>query len=239
MTALNYLHFDHFSFDYSPTWPLFKDFSLSIPKNQWLGILGPSGIGKSTLLHAIARHFQTTLNVAVLPQQNSLLPWMNVLDNVLIGDRLRGQCRASNKNKAQQFLNDVGLREYANKMPRALSGGQSQRVTIARTLYEESDLVLMDEPFSSLDAITKQEIQDCAQHYFKNKTIILVTHDPLEALRLCHHIIVLKGTPAHYVDPLILHSPMPRKLNDVDVVSNYEGLMAELHRAKQREKESS
>ena len=164
---------------------------------------------------------------------------MNVLDNVLIGDRLRGQTASSNKIKAQQLLQEMGLAGFANKMPRALSGGQSQRVTIARTLYEESDLVLMDEPFSSLDAVTKKEIQDCAQLYFKNKTVILVTHDPLEALRLCHQIIVLKGMPAHYADPLILHSPMPRTLDDHDVAQNYEELMSELYRAKRSEKDAS
>lgn len=236
MTKLKYLHFDHFSFNHSPNYTLFKDFSLTIPTQHWLGILGPSGVGKSTLLHAIARYFQTQLRISILPQKNSLFPWMSVLENVLVGDKLRHQ--PPNIDKALALLKKMGLANFANQMPNKLSGGQSQRVTIARTLYEESDLILMDEPFCSLDAITKQEAQDCAQQHFSNKTVVLVTHDPFEALRLCHQIIVLKGTPAHYKNPLLLHSSTPRKLEDQEVLQNYEALMSELHHAKQSEKDA-
>ena len=235
MTALNYLNFDHFSFSYSPTRPLFKDFSLSIPKNQWLGILGPSGVGKSTLLHAIARQLQEKqpeLHLALLSQQNTLLPWLTVLDNVRIGDLLRDE---RTLGQAEEILVQLGLQDFMHVLPKQLSGGQAQRVIIARTLYEKSDVVLMDEPFSSLDAITKQQIQDLAYHYFQAKTVILVTHDPLEALRLCHQIIVLKGKPVHYDKALTLNSRAPRKLNEKEIIEYHDLLMNQLMNAKNEE----
>ncbi len=227
--------FEQFSFKYPESQFLFEDFSLPIPKNHWLGILGPSGVGKSTLLHAIAKQIQLkspALRVALLPQASTLLPWLNISDNILIGDLLRGGVTSSSRIKARNLLQEMGLANQGMKYPRQLSGGQCQRAIIARTIYEESDIVLMDEPFGSLDAITKQEIQDCAQKYFAEKTVVLVTHDPLEALRLCHQIIVLKGKPVHYDDVLQLHSPMPRKLDDHEVVQNYDMLMDKLLFAK-------
>lgn len=235
MTAINCLHFDLFSFDYSSASPLFKDFSLTIPKSQWLGILGPSGVGKSTLLHAIAQKIQKNqpdLHLALLPQQSTLLPWLSVLDNVCAGDLLRGEPLS---NHAKEILAQLRLQNFMHKLPKQLSGGQTQRVIIARTLYERSDIVLMDEPFSNLDAITKQQMQDIAYHYFKNKTVILVTHDPLEALRLCHQVIVLKGRPVHYDTTLNLNSAAPRKLNEKEVVEYHEKLMNQLMNAKKEE----
>ena len=235
MTALNYLNFDQFSFDYSPTRPLFKDFSLSISKHQWLGILGPSGVGKSTLLHAIARQLQEKqpeLHLALLSQQSTILPWLTVLDNVRIGDLLRDE---SSPGQAEEILAQFGFGDCMHVLPKRLSGGQVQRVIIARTLYEKSDVVLMDEPFSSLDAITKQQIQDLAYHYFQHKTVILVTHDPLEALRLCHQIVVLKGKPVHYDEMLTLNSPAPRKLNEKEIIEYHDLLMNQLMNAKNEE----
>jgi len=235
MTESNNFHFDHFCFNYSSTSLLFKNFSLEIPKNQWLGILGPSGVGKSTLLHAIAQRIQKKqpdLHIALLPQQSTLLPWLTVLENVQVGHLLRGE---QTSHRAKEILTQLGLQNFMHKLPKQLSGGQAQRVIIARTLYEKSDVVLMDEPFSSLDAITKQQIQDLAYHYFKNKTVILVTHDPLEALRLCHQIIVLKGKPVHYDATLNLDSVAPRKLNEKEIISYHELLMNQLMNAKKKE----
>lgn len=227
--------FEQFSFKYPTSEFLFKDFYLPIPKNRWLGVLGPSGVGKSTLLHAIAKQIQLKspeLRITLLPQASTLLPWLNISDNVLIGDLLRGEVTSSSRIKARNLLQEMGLANLGVKYPGKLSGGQCQRAIIARTIYEESDIVLMDEPFGSLDAITKQEIQDCAQKYFAEKTVVLVTHDPLEALRLCHQIIVLKGKPVHYDDVLQLYSAMPRKLDDHEVAQNYEVLMEKLLLAK-------
>lgn len=234
MSLSNNILFERFSFKYSPSQHLFKDFNLSLPKNQWLGILGPSGVGKSTLLHALANFIQekhSALHIGLLPQQNTLLPWLKVIDNVCIGSLLREENLSDRQKNAKNILKQVGLENCASAYPQQLSGGQAQRVIIARTLYEKSDVIFMDEPFASLDAITKQQVQDVAHHAFQDKTVLLVTHDPLEALRLCDHIIVLQGQPVSYDAPIILNSKAPRRLNDQEIVLHYEILMEKLKHA--------
>lgn len=236
MLTENHLMFDQFSLKYSESEFLYQDFSLSIPTNQWLGILGPSGVGKTTLLHAIAKHFRTIhprMKISLLPQKTTLLPWLSVLDNVLLGEYLRGSIENSSYIEARDLLIKVGLNHLALQKPKQLSGGQCQRVIIARTMHEDSDIVLMDEPFASLDAITKQEIQECALQHFKHKTVILVTHDPLEALRLCDQIIVLQNKPVRYDTMLQLNSAKPRNLDHPEVMQHYQTLMDQLVTAKQ------
>lgn len=215
---------------------LYDNFFLTIPKGQWLGILGPSGVGKSTLLHAIAnfiQHQHPENSVALLPQHHTLLPWLTVLQNIHLGSLLRAENMPECSVPTQSILQQVGLAQHALAYPHQLSGGQAQRAIIARTLYEKSDVVLMDEPFASLDAITKQSIHQVAYHAFHHKTVVLVTHDPLEALRLCDQLIVLQGTPVAYETVLTLDSNAPRTLHHPEVVLGYEALMEQLtHAAK-------
>ncbi len=227
--------FDHFSIKYPGADFLYQNFSLSIPKNRWLAILGPSGIGKSTLLHAISKQFHTKyaeVSISLLPQNITLLPWMCNLDNVLLGDLLRGKVSASCQIKARNLLEKVDLNGISHAKPKQLSGGERQRVIIARTMYEDSDIVLMDEPFSGLDAITTQEVQNYARQHFTGKTVVLVTHDPLEALRLCDQIIVLHGKPVSYHESLSLRSDAPRDIENNEVMQCYPILMQQLIEAK-------
>lgn len=197
----------HFSYD---TKPLLNAFELSLPKSSWTSILGPSGIGKTTILRLIAGFipdFQSNqdLKIAYLPQSELLLPWAKAIDNVLIGNKIKNnQNKKDNKDKAIQIFEKLGLVDYMSYYPHQLSGGMKQRIQIARVLLEDADLVLMDEPFSQLDALTRIEANTFAKNCLKDKTILLVTHDPMEALRLSDQILILDGKPASIKDQLFL-----------------------------------
>lgn len=200
---------------------LFDRLSLSLPAGRISCLLGPSGVGKSSLLRLIAglahgaegRVLDETGRelagrVAYMAQRDLLLPWLSVLDNVLLGDRLRG--RTPRRERALALLGQVGLAERAESRPAALSGGMRQRTALARTLMEDKPVVLMDEPFSALDAITRFTLQDLAAQLLAGRTVLLVTHDPLEALRLGHEIRVLAGRPAVLGEPIEPAGAPPR-----------------------------
>ncbi len=189
---------------------LFENLELVIQKNMWTCLLGVSGVGKSTLLKLLAgltageaaTEFKCsdgsalTGRVAYMGQQDLLLPWLSVIDNVLLGDRLRSSPDAIRLGNAYELLDRVGLRAYAAELPAKLSGGMRQRAALVRTLMEDKPVVAMDEPFSALDAITRLKLQDMAADLLTGRTVFLVTHDPLEALRLGGHIFLMRGRPA-------------------------------------------
>ncbi|MEP2474262.1 MAG: ABC transporter ATP-binding protein [Paracoccaceae bacterium] len=183
---------------------LFAPIDLTLPAGQWTCVLGRSGVGKSTLLRLIAG-LETvgrfngditasdgetmTGRVSLMAQSDLLLPWLTVLENIVLGARLRGQ--APDMTRANDLLHRVGLAAYREKKPATLSGGMRQRTALARTLMEDRDIVLLDEPFSALDAGTRADMQDLAAQILHGKTVLLVTHDPTEAVRLGHQIVVL------------------------------------------------
>lgn len=221
---------------------IFDDLNLSLPENQWTCILGPSGVGKTSLLRLIAclpvgGETKSSCNIspddiAYMAQTDLLLPWLNILDNILIGFKLRGEkISAAQKSEAIVLLEKLGLSQLIKQKPHQISGGERQRAALARTLLESKKIILMDEPFSALDAITKYKLQALAAEYLKNKTILLITHDPLEALRLGHRIYVLAGSPAILSNPIELNSSIPRDIQDSDVQKAYKLLMLQLEKA--------
>ncbi|HET6469623.1 MAG TPA: ABC transporter ATP-binding protein [Geminicoccaceae bacterium] len=195
---------------------LFLNLRFRLDGGRWTCLLGPSGVGKTSLLRLIVGLIDGALvvtddrkgldgRVALMAQQDLLLPWLPAVDNVLLGHRLRGVGRAELRRLgevARDLLRRVGLDGHAPKLPRELSGGMRQRVALARTLMEDRPVVLMDEPFSALDAVTRHRLQDLAAELLVGRTVLLVTHNPLEALRLGHRVWVMGGRPAQLEGPL-------------------------------------
>ena len=186
--------------------PLFDELSLTLAGGRWHALLGRSGVGKSSLLALLAGLCRADAGtvvaddggalgprVARMAQDDGLLPWLTVLENVRLGPRLRGRRGAADRARAHELLRRVGLAEWAQARPGTLSGGMRQRVALARTLLEERPIVLLDEPFSRLDALTREALQRLAAELLGARTVVLVTHDPLEAARLAHTATLLHG----------------------------------------------
>lgn len=215
---------------------IFNNLSFQISAGKFTGLLGASGIGKTSLLRIIAGlikpHKGTVLGtdgnsldrkIAYMGQQDLLFPWLSVLDNVCLGSKLRHETK--DIDKAMHLLDRVGLQDAAHELPHALSGGMRQRTAIARTLYEDRPVVLMDEPFSALDAVTRANIQELAIDLLQTKTVLLITHDPAEAARLCHQILLLKNQPAKLLDPIIVEGIPPRNFDDNNRIKTETQLM--------------
>lgn len=219
--------------------PLFTDLSLSLAAGQWTCLLGGSGVGKSTVLRLISglttgAVFSGTITasdraevagrVAYMAQDDLLLPWANVSQNILLGARLRGD--PANPVRLRDILQRVRLADHAQKKPAELSGGQRQRVALARTLMEDKPIILLDEPFSALDAQTRAAMQDLAVEQLRGKTVLMVTHDPSEAARLGHAIVVMtpKGLD-HHQPPA---AAIPRPIDDPDTLGCQAALLKHL-----------
>jgi putative hydroxymethylpyrimidine transport system ATP-binding protein len=216
---------------------LFSDLNFTLSGGAWTCLLGPSGVGKSSLLRLIAGLAPLDRGevrcsdgkplagrLAWMGQQDDLLPWLAVLGNVTLGARLRGE--PADREKARDLLARVGLERQADQLPATLSGGQRQRAALARTLMEDRPVVLMDEPFSALDAITRARLQALAARLLAGRTVLLVTHDPLEALRLGHRIQVMTGQPARIEGVIEPEGAPPRDLHDPALLARQGELLA-------------
>lgn len=194
-------------------WDVLRDVGFALRRGETLAVIGPSGCGKSTLLQVIAGHLRPdageislfgdavtgyTRRIALMPQRDMLLPWATLLDNAALPLRLAGQSSRQARKTAQGYMESFGLAGFENTYPGQLSGGMRQRAAMLRTVLSRAEVLLLDEPFGALDAITRKQMQQflLAKNRELGSTVVLVTHDVEEAVFLATRVIVLSGRPA-------------------------------------------
>ncbi len=206
-----------------------RGLDLAVPRGAFVAIVGASGVGKSTLLRvliglakastgsvSLATRSSARQPVALVFQDSRLLPWRRVVDNVAFGLEGGGFTKAERRARALEALRLVGLADLARRWPHQLSGGQRQRVAIARALAVEPEVLLMDEPFSALDALSREALQDELTRIWREtgKTILFVTHDIEEAAYLADRVVVLAGAPGRAVVDRAIAGERPRRRDD-------------------------
>jgi putative hydroxymethylpyrimidine transport system ATP-binding protein len=211
--------------------PIFHDLALELPRNGFSVLIGPSGCGKSTLFDVltgiVAKDFGEISwcgksvshlrdKSAYMQQKDLLLPWFSLLDNALLPARINAENMAASAQKALRLFKRLGLDGFEDYRPGAISGGMRQRCALVRPLMSERELILLDEPLSALDAITRRSLQSLLlmlQVEF-NKSILMITHDIEEALMLGDEILVFSGRPMRVLEKFSLSGPKLRRIDD-------------------------
>lgn len=198
------------------------DVCFSIQENSFVSLIGPSGSGKSTLLRVISGLVQPTRGevrfivsqprMGLVFQKANLMPWRRVIENIALPLELSGMPTPEIHARAQDLIRLVGLEGFERAYPRDLSGGMAQRVSIARSLMHDPDLLLLDEPFGSLDALTRERMGDELLHIWgaRRKTVLMVTHSISEAIYLSDRVLVLSPRPGRIELELAIDLPRPR-----------------------------
>jgi NitT/TauT family transport system ATP-binding protein len=207
-----------------------EQISLEVPRGGFISLVGPSGCGKSTLLKMIGRLLPPSAGViryrdiprgevrprlGVVFQESLLLPWRSILDNIMLPIDVMGLDRKAGAEHAGELMKMVGLAGFEKKYPFELSGGMQQRAAIARALASDPELLLMDEPFGALDALTREQMAGELQAIWSRtrKTVVFVTHSISEAVYLSDRVVVLSGRPSRIMDDITIDLPRPRSLD--------------------------
>ncbi len=222
------LKIDDLTLSYNKNSPIFKNVSFEVKQGEFISVIGPSGCGKSSLLNLIAGFLIPTsgkifLNEtpikapgpdrAVVFQDLSLFPWLNVIENVSLGLKIQGMSKRDQQEKSREILKIVGLQKHESAKVSDLSGGMKQRVAIARAIVTRPKILLMDEPFSALDAQTREELHDELLRIQRETemTIILITHSIDEAIYLSDRVLAMKHQGGFLDKPISIELRRPRE----------------------------
>ena len=208
------------------------DISLTVGEGEFVSIVGPSGAGKSTILRLLSGSEssdagallfdgeplrESGASFAFMPQRDALMPWRRIIDNTTLGLEVKGMSRKQARMRVAPLLEPFGLAGFEYHYPAQLSGGMRQRAALLRTVVQEQDMLLLDEPFGALDALTRTQLQQWLQEMWAGHrwTALLITHDVREAVFLSDRIYVLSPRPAGIVAEFEVPLPRPRRLADL------------------------
>lgn len=203
--------------------------SLRVDIGQFVCILGASGCGKSTLLSLVAGLDRADggvidtagHRVALMFQESALFPWLSVAGNVEIALKVRGVPKPQRRDRVVELLDTVRLGDFATRRPHELSGGMRQRVALARALAQDAEILLMDEPFGALDAMTRDLLHDELERIWRQRrlTVLFVTHNVREAVRLGDRVVLLSSRPGRVLSEFDVDQPRPRRIDSPDVAA--------------------
>lgn len=246
------LQFENVSFRYAEDdFDMMRNLNFQVEDREFVSIIGASGCGKSTIFRLIngleklqqgrilvdGRPVQELKNYsAFMPQKDLLFPWRTIEKNICLPMELAKVPKAEQEKRCKAVLEQVGLLEYAKKYPKDLSGGMKQRVAFARTLLSGADLLLLDEPFSALDYLTRVDMQEWLLHQWEHyhKTILFITHDVEEAIFLSKTIFIIQDRPFSQMERVEVPLSYPRNREDLkrpDIVELKERLIEKLRRS--------
>jgi NitT/TauT family transport system ATP-binding protein len=225
----------HASFAYENQPAVFQDLTLSVARGEFVVLVGPSGCGKTTLLGLLAGFLAPTSGTVTragttrtIYQQGGLFPWRTIGENIGLG--VENLPESDQQSQINAMLSLVGMTEFKDRYPHELSGGQRQRIELARALCGETDILLMDEPFSALDYLTRRKMRQELLGLLKERprTVLLVTHDIEEAVQLADRVLVLSEKPARVQKEIVLTLPHPRDITGAEEAQMVREILQEM-----------